>query len=43
VVGGGAWSYAAPFVGGIPIWLPMAYGISGLLLRRLTEEWGRKK
>lgn len=42
-VGGGAWSYGAPFVAGIPVWLPLAYGISGLLLRRLADEWGRKK
>lgn len=42
-VRGGAWSYGAPFIAGIPLWLPLAYGISGLLLRRLTDEWGRKK
>ncbi len=40
---GGSWQYGAPFVLGIPVWLPFAYGLSGLLLRRLAESWISKK
>lgn len=41
VISGGAWSYRAPFLLGIPLWLPVAYGLSGLLLRRLVEGFGK--
>jgi len=30
----GAWSYGNPSLLGIPIWLPLAYGIFGVLVRR---------
>jgi len=34
---GGAWSYSVPFVLGVPIWLPLLWGLSGLLARRMVE------
>ena len=35
---GGAWSYSAPYLLGIPLWLPVGYALGGLLLRRLIEK-----
>lgn len=32
----GAWEYSQPWIG-IPLWLPLAWGISGLYLKRTTE------
>jgi hypothetical protein len=32
----GAWEYAQPW-GDIPIWLPLAWGIAGLYLKKTTE------
>jgi len=32
----GAWEYARPWIN-IPIWLPLAYGISGLFLKKTAD------
>ena len=35
-VGFGAWEYSLPWVN-IPIWLPLAWGISGLILNKIAD------
>lgn len=35
-IASGAWSYSAPWVK-VPIWLPLAWGIAALYLKRTTE------
>jgi hypothetical protein len=37
-INGGAWKYAAPFILGIPLWLPALWGLAALLGRRVVEE-----
>jgi len=34
---GGAWSYPMPHYAGIPIWLPILWGIAGVFLIRLSD------
>jgi len=34
---GGAWYYSAPFKLGIPLWLPILWGIAGIFLVRLSD------
>lgn len=31
----GTWQYAAPYMFGVPIWLPFLWGIAGLYMKRL--------
>jgi hypothetical protein len=37
-IGGGAWEYTAPYFFGIPIWLPLLWGLAALFGRRVVEE-----
>lgn len=39
VVPNGGWSYPVPFVAGIPLWLPLGYVTSGLLMRRIIDDF----
>ncbi|MBI4014729.1 MAG: DUF2878 family protein [Candidatus Aenigmarchaeota archaeon] len=34
----GAWQYANPSFFGIPLWLPIAWGIIAVLIRRIAES-----
>lgn len=34
----GAWSYAEPHIGNIPIWLPFVWGNAGLFLNRVNNH-----
>jgi asparagine N-glycosylation enzyme membrane subunit Stt3 len=34
---GGAWYYPSPFQFGIPLWLPILWGIAGIFLVRLSD------
>jgi hypothetical protein len=34
---GGAWHYSSPFQFGIPLWLPILWGIAGIFLIRLSD------
>ena len=36
-ISGGAWTYAAPVWGGIPLWLPAIWGLAGIVGRRVVE------
>jgi hypothetical protein len=36
----GAWTYADPDFLGIPLWLPVGWGLAYLLLKRLSEAFG---
>jgi len=36
----GAWTYAVPDALGLPIWLPVAWGLATLLIKRITEIFG---
>lgn len=36
IIAHGAWSYAKPVVFGVPIWLPVLWGVAGLLGKRLV-------
>jgi hypothetical protein len=33
----GVWSYANPFILGIPMWLPLAWGLCIIFMKRLVE------
>jgi len=33
----GAWSYANPTMLGIPLWLPLAWGIAAVFVKRVAE------
>jgi hypothetical protein len=35
----GTWSYANPTVLGIPIWLPLAWGLFTMLIKRIAETF----
>lgn len=37
----GAWYYASPDFLGIPFWLPMLWGITGVMIRRIAVNAGR--
>ncbi|MBU0530504.1 MAG: hypothetical protein ABIH52_02250 [Candidatus Aenigmatarchaeota archaeon] len=37
----GAWQYANPTAFGVPIWLPLAWGIIILLIKRVAETFVR--
>jgi len=37
----GAWSYGLPQLFGIPIWLPLVWGNSSLLLAELIHRYGQ--
>ena len=36
----GAWTYAASDTVGLPLWLPPAWGLATLLVKRITEIFG---
>ncbi len=36
-ISGGAWTYSTRTVLGMPLWLPFAWGLVPMLIRRLTE------
>ncbi len=37
----GAWTYAASDAVGLPLWLPPAWGLATLLVKRITEIFAR--
>lgn len=39
-IGAGAWTYAHADFLGIPLWLPVAWGLACLIIRRLSESLG---
>ena len=34
----GAWTYGFPNMIGIPLWLPLLWGVAGLFIKRMGEE-----
>jgi hypothetical protein len=42
----GAWAYATPDFLGVPLWLPVAWGLATLVIKRISEgllELGRRR
>jgi hypothetical protein len=37
----GAWTYTVPDALGLPLWLPVAWGLATLLIKRITEIFER--
>lgn len=42
-IAAGAWHYAVPQIGGIPIWLPLAWGCASILFMQLSQPIKNRK